>query len=81
MKKMYLAAAGSAFAAVMMFMSAASAAPLPGGNPNCVVNWVGGACGPLLDTNQQGTTYCPTLERNIRDDGNCPSCGRENSKA
>lgn len=83
MRKHYLIAAVAALAlgALSHF---AEAQPLPGGNPNCSTNWVGGACGPQSIANAQSTSSITCRDGTVihfRDDNprSCPSCEKGRS--
>lgn len=77
MRKHYLIAAAAALA-LGSLSHFAEAQPLPGGNPNCSTNWVGGACGPIANYSQSTqTVVCRDgTVLHFRDDNprSCPSC-------
>lgn len=61
-----------AIAALALSSSFAVAEPIPGGNPNCSTNWVGGACGPISNNK-----YQPSFCEKHPDSDRCSSCNRD----
>lgn len=70
-----LAAFAGLALAMTVLTSASEAQPVPGGNPNCSVNWVGGACG--LTINNGGVAGGPHVPVPCKKDRDSEECNCE----